>query len=92
MRLLSHVAWITIFSKAVHCLVSPCCFSSSRSASLLSPKTGIIYLFEFKNLTSTSKDLQKATSAFKREAEQCLVAKSLPYNHLALEALTAVRT
>ena len=38
MRLQFHVVGISNFFQGVHCLVPPCCFSSSQTESLLSPK------------------------------------------------------
>ena len=93
-RLKFHVAGN--FSKAfICCLVPPCCFSSSRNASLLSPK--------IKNRNNSLIRVQKSNKhiadgykklfgAFKRETVQFLVAKNLAVSHLPLEALPAVQT
>ena len=66
------------------CLVPPCCFSSSRSASFLSPENiWRIHRFEFRNLTGTSQGgCRNLSLAFQREATQFLMAKNFTVNNL----------
>ena len=81
------------FELPVHCLVPPCCFSSSRSASLYRPKNRNNSLtrdqISNKHIANGYKKLFRA---FKREAVQFLVAKNLAVIQLPLEALPAVQT
>lgn len=66
------------------CLAPPCCFSSSRSASFLSPEIiWRIHRFEFRNLTGTSQGgCRNLSLAFQREATQFLMAKNFTVNNL----------
>ena len=75
--------------------MQPCCFSSSRSASLLSPKkkNSNNSLIRDQNSNKHIADgCKKLFRAFKREAVQFLVAENLAVSYLPLEAPTAVQT
>ena len=84
------------FQQSARCLVQPCCYSSSRSASLLTPlkHEEFIVLSKFKNLTGTSQAGVETYLLFLkiRLAVQFLVTKNLAINHLPLEAPPAVQT
>ena len=93
-RLKFHVAGTSNFSKAfICCLVPPCCFSSSRNASIYRPKSRNNSLTRVQTSNKHIADGDKKLfRAFKREAVQFLLAKNLAVSHLPLEALSAVQT
>ena len=76
--------------------IAPCCFSSSRSASLhhfYRPKNRNNSLIrDQKSNKNIANGYKKLLRTFKRDTVQFLVAKNLAVNHLPLEALPAVQT
>ena len=68
-------------------------FITSKCITYIAQKTGIIHRFELKKSNKYIADgYKKILRAFKREAVQLLVAKTLAVSHLPLEAPPAVRT
>ena len=76
----------------VHCLVPPCCYSSSRSDFYRPKNRKNSLIRDQKSNKHIAIGYIKLVRAFKCETVQFLVPKNLAVNHLPLEAFPAVQT